>query len=135
MSGQASRCVIQSMQTWRLSLDFPQMQPFKSFFCNLLVHKNHTHSPSNPTLTKTAVREEKTMRSIVEEQLVKSPPAFPTRSQHMLGVNQLLGSPGKTYTHRNYSNNPIPSNPTGLQWFHCGTSFPPTSLIQNDFSK
>lgn len=33
------------------------------------------------------------MRSIVEEQLVKSPPAFPTQSQHMLGVNQLLGEP------------------------------------------
>lgn len=31
------------------------------------------------------------MRHIVEEQSVKSPPAFPTQSQHMLGVSQQLG--------------------------------------------
>lgn len=31
------------------------------------------------------------MKRIVEEQSVKSPPTFPTQSQHMLGVNQLVG--------------------------------------------
>lgn len=31
------------------------------------------------------------MRRIVEEQSVKSLPVFPTQSQHILGVNQLLG--------------------------------------------
>lgn len=69
---------------------FPPNTALYIFFCNLLAHKNHTHSPSKPTLTKTAVREEKTMRCIVEEQSVKSPPALPTQSQHMLGVNQLF---------------------------------------------
>lgn len=41
VSGQASRCVIQSMQTWRLSLDFPQTQPFKS---------PHTQKPHTESL-------------------------------------------------------------------------------------
>lgn len=50
VSGQASRCVIQSMQTWRLSLDFPQMQPFKSFFLqSSRTQKPHTQSLKSHT--------------------------------------------------------------------------------------
>lgn len=48
VSGQASRCVIQSIQTWRLSLDFPQMQPFKYFF--FFFQSPHTQKPHTESL-------------------------------------------------------------------------------------
>lgn len=124
------------MQTWRLSLAFSRMQPFKSPLCvgcfvvvvrHLLARKNHTHSPSKPTLAKTAVSEPKTMQRIVEEQSLKSPPAFPTPCPHMLGVNQRQWSAGKTPTPETAPAVPLPQILSDL----CGFS---ASSLQNNTS-
>lgn len=114
------RCVIQSVQTWRLSLAFPQTQPFKS------LQSPHTQNPHAESLKSHAhqnsCKRRKDKEVIVEAQAVTSPPLLPTLSWHMLGVSS-QGSTGKTYTHWNDSNNPTPSNPIGFWWFQCGTSF------------